>query len=78
MRNKDEKREHEVMEKWYATVKYIHALNKPLPEEWQNAEEHYYYIRNGLNDHEGRVKNLKSDLKSFVERMNGLVEGGFE
>ena len=72
--DKQGKREHEVMLKCYATIKYIHALNKPLPKEWQNAEEHYYRIRNGLQDYEGRVKNLKSDLKSFIEQMSGLID----
>ena len=74
--DKQGKRELEVMGKWYATIKYIHALKKPLPKKMQNAEEYYYRVRNGLQDYEGRVENLKSDLKSLMERMNDILEEG--
>ena len=69
MRNKDEKREHEVMLEWNKFRK----INPPT-EEMDAALDTYFHNKNIVNELEWRLKNVKGYVVSNVESINKVME----
>jgi hypothetical protein len=70
MRNKDEKREHEVMLKWNKFRK-----GNPPTEEMDAVLDTYFHNKNTVSELEWRLKNVKGYVVSSVESINKVMEG---
>ena len=69
MRNKDEKREHEVMLKWH---KFLKA--NPPSKELDDVLDTYFHIKNIVSELEWRLKNVKGYVVSNVESISKVME----
>jgi|21_taG_2_1085346.scaffolds.fasta_scaffold307762_2 hypothetical protein len=67
--SKQQKREHEVMEKFYKFNK-----TNPPTGKMDAALEAYYSNKNAIQEYEGRLKNLNVYLGDSVERISQLME----
>jgi len=69
MRNKEEKREHEVMLKWHK----FHKANPPS-KKLDDVLDTYFHNKNIVSELEWRLKNVKGYVVSNVESISKVME----